>query len=175
MSFYLEQQENCSEVWNVRHSFHLDVYSRVEWLGTVLMRDVNTDGGSVSHRHRPLQSHESPGLSQRNTYHMTVTDVNAQSQTFRSYTSQQRSYGPFARNWLQKGENVNLSLSTPWRNTGGIKVNLHSFLTSALDGGHIPAEWAPRAGLDVLKNRCFLFLSEFVPRTVHPVNQDSIQ
>jgi len=35
---------------------------------------------------------------------------------------------------LKKAE---LSLSTAWRHTGGVEVQLHSFLTSALDGG----EW----------------------------------
>jgi hypothetical protein len=33
---------------------------------------------------------------------------------------------------------VNMSLTTPWRHIGGTEVQLHSFLTSALDGG----EWS---------------------------------
>ena len=33
------------------------------------------------------------------------------------------------------GLKVKLSLSTPWRHGGGAKAQLHSFLTSALDGG----------------------------------------
>jgi hypothetical protein len=49
--------------------------------------------------------------------------------------------------------NVNLFLCIPWRNTANVEVQLHSFLTSALDGVsgqlHVKAALPPRKELPV--------------------------
>jgi hypothetical protein len=172
MSFYLQQQESCSKIWNVRHSFHLDVYPRVEWLGTVLVGDVNTDCGTVSTGNAHC-SHMNVQAC-HNAIHITwlslmwIRKAKLSEVTAHNSGATGRSPGVDYR----KVKNVNLSLSTPWRDTGGteVRVYLHSFLTSALDGG----EWTPRAGLDVLEKRCISSLSEFKPRTVHPVSQDAV-
>jgi hypothetical protein len=84
---------------------------------------------------------------------------------------------------------VELFLYTPWRHTGGLEVYLHSFLTSALDGGsgqsEAQADLSPWKELHYRLNRrvggpqirCGLFglevnflpLSEFEALTVQPV------
>ena len=46
---------------------------------------------------------------------------------------------------------VKLSLSTPWGHIVGIEVQLHSFLTSALDGGEWSASPPEKAGLKALQ------------------------
>ena len=52
-----------------------------------------------------------------------------------------------------KGKKVKLSLSTPLRQIEAVKVQLHSFLTSALGGG----EWSTRPGLFTPEKKKFEF------------------